>query len=768
MIKLTHNDLLKFGQLLGYPLHSLGLCQGFSGMLMQAILVQEEEQFWARLNFIAKYKYNFSLLTNKIEKTKLKAQKTKEQLNEQDIELLELLAFYDGIELYLMSSNHRDVFNNRYVSPNNLDEVYSLTHSKKLEQNNLMILLDRVYAFNRASLTDYLNDLETVVNNYPNLPILVRSSNHSVLLKYNKHNSEKPWMYVDTNDFSTYPKRSRYYRELNTEELVHGLFNSLSQNSEHIVFNATLVTTQKQPFLERRELEQLRRKYPINPEQAVMYDKYGTGLLYLSCQYGNVEVIHNLLAYKDIKINEARPDQTTPLYIACQNGNIDAIKLLLARKDIKINQARDDGVTPFYIACLKGHIEAIQLLLTHENLDINKAMLYGATLLYIACENGDIGVIKILLSHPDIKVNEARNDGVTPLFIACMNGHIEAIKLLLAHEKIEINKATPKGVTPLFIACQQGHMEAIKLLLAHERIEINKAMPNGVTSLFIACKQGHIEAIKLLLAHKNIKINEAMPNGVTPLLFTCQNGHIEAIKLLLAHESIEINKAMPNGATPLFIACKQGNIEVIKLLLSHKDIDINQTDNYGISPLYIACQNGNCHVVTVLLQSNKINVNCVSLEENTPLLISCLSSSTINNNELFHLLLANNADVFHKNNNGETALDIAFMRKNNEAIEEILTYAKMSNLSLGSLLSLETQKKARAWASLDNSNSLPDVKQFVQKNLPETSSTAAKLSGVGLFTADACNNENAPSDILSEKEKQSTVDIPMKLKPRLN
>ncbi|WP_298625601.1 hypothetical protein [uncultured Legionella sp.] len=212
MAKLTHDDLVKLGLLLGYPLSPKGLCAGFSGMLMQAILAQEEEQFWQRLKLIEYYKTDFTSLIRVMEEVKLKA-KTK-KLDEQDIEFLELLAFYEGIELYLQPHNHQDVFDKRPVSQSYLNDIYALTHSRKQEHTNLRILLNKAYAFSHSRLINYLNDLETVLIDYPNLPILIENSYHRILLKYNKNHAKKNWMFVDTNDFEAYPKLSSYYREL--------------------------------------------------------------------------------------------------------------------------------------------------------------------------------------------------------------------------------------------------------------------------------------------------------------------------------------------------------------------------------------------------------------------------------------------------------------------------------------------------------------------------------------------------------------------------
>ncbi|WP_298628389.1 ankyrin repeat domain-containing protein [uncultured Legionella sp.] len=403
MAQLTHSDLVEFGQLLGYSSISGGICQGFSGMLMQAILVGKEDQFWKRIKLIEKYQSNFSLLINMIDAVKLKAI-AKQELSEDDIELLELIAFYDGIKLYLRPDTHQEVFDNRCMSQNNLNDIYALTHPEKLKQNDFTILLHQLYALKRSDLKKYLNDLETELSIHPNLPILIRGAKHSVLLKYNRHNVENPWMYVDINDD---PKSNNYYRELNSHALVHALFDSLSEHYEHILFSSTLVAPSTHPLNEASALANLKNQYKISPEQAIMYDESGTGLLFIACNQDNIEAIKLLLTHKDIEINKAMQDGCTPLFMACQQGQTEVIKLLLAQEGIEINQTDNNGCTPLFMACQQGHTEAVKLLLAKEGIAINTT-----------------------------------TNGYSPLHIACYKGHVEIMKLLLAQEGIEIRTST--------------------------------------------------------------------------------------------------------------------------------------------------------------------------------------------------------------------------------------------------------------------------------------------------------------------------------------
>ena len=444
MKKLTHKNLVELGQLLGYPLiKDGGLCHGFSCMLMQAILAQEEPQFWQRLKLIEAYD-DFPSLKNAIEGVKLKVKDNQEALSLTDMELLEIPILYEGVELYLQPMTHADVLNKNKSFD---DDIYRLAHPVKLEGDTISLPLDKEYAGNKDNLKNYINNLEVILFKHPNLPILVESINHSVLLKYNSNNTKQSWLYVDTNDFQKYPNDANYYRELNSTELVDSLFNSLNPESEYIVFNMAVVAGSTHPVNEDKSLQQFQVTNKLNKEHATIYDQRGAGLL----------------------------------LIACKNGHAEAVKLLLAQDGIEINKENSDGETPLFMACFYGHAEAVKLLLAHPGIDINIASSKGTTPLVMACQKGHVEAVKLLLAHPGIEINKASPDGFTPLHIACRS--LATLENKMLFDVLLNNKADPalknsEGKTALDIAFSHQNNAAIEALVLFA-----KDKPLSLTSL---------------------------------------------------------------------------------------------------------------------------------------------------------------------------------------------------------------------------------------------------------------------------------------------
>lgn len=440
MSKLTHKDLVSFGQLLGYQLDQHGICAGFTGMLMQAILAKGEEQFWARLKLLEAYKTNYPGLLKEIDsaRTKVKnlTQVDTQALDEHDIVRIELLAFYEGIELYQMPTNHRYLFNGRIITQRNLNDIYSLTYNNSLQQNSLKILLTKSYAFNQNSLTDYFNGLAEELSKYPVSSILISADHHITLLKYEPCDAEHPWMFADINDGARYPEHPDYYRKLATKELADNLFYSLSAEFKPNLFHLTFVVNNNK-LIDYDPLSQWCNQYPITPDQATIYDKYGRGLLIESCEQGDINSIKILLTCPDLDINKASSDGATALYAAFFFEQIEVIRLLLKHPGIDVNKINPNGETVLHNACHQERVDLIELLLSCTDIDINKTSITGLTALDVACDMGEIRIIQRLLSHQAIDLCKLR-DNTMALDRAFIQNNDKVILEFMKH--IEKNK----------------------------------------------------------------------------------------------------------------------------------------------------------------------------------------------------------------------------------------------------------------------------------------------------------------------------------------
>ena len=99
-------------------------------MLSQAWLVSDADTLFKRLTFIEGYQKDFKKLKIDIDQARqtVKTQQRNLSLDERTKTLLEIMAFYDGIELYLRPMEHGDLFaSNKYIMQNHVTEIYNFT-----------------------------------------------------------------------------------------------------------------------------------------------------------------------------------------------------------------------------------------------------------------------------------------------------------------------------------------------------------------------------------------------------------------------------------------------------------------------------------------------------------------------------------------------------------------------------------------------------------------------------------------------------------------
>jgi len=493
--RLTHGNLLNLANLLEYNLGNSGLCQGFSGMWMQAVLAGEEEElhFFERLAFIESYKPDFTQLKKEIDDAFDVIKKLSNDITEIEKQLLnnslessvvselqnklpilgivrniileryrilfEIPTFFDGVKLYLEPWNDkgRAVFS-KILNQQDIQVILSFTQSKQLKANfvnDYSVLTPSPYTLTAPELVGYFGRLTKVL---PNVPILFSSENHSVCLRYNT--KQACWRYIDTNNFGT---TASYYQELSTENLVSAIFKSFD-NKKYIAFFIQAVVPGQGAHLDSLQAQLDQMPYPVK-EQVSRITETNRNSLYFACMLGKINTVQKLLD-AGAQVNQPITNNgISLLYIAAQHGHLNIVRTLLD-KGANTNQLKTSGASPLYIAAQNEHIDIVKALLA-KGAEANQATSDGATPLFIAAQNGNFEIAMALLAK-GAQVNQTRTiDGASPLFIAVQNGHLNVVKALL-DKGANANHLMTSGASPLYIAAQHGHIDIGMALLARD------------------------------------------------------------------------------------------------------------------------------------------------------------------------------------------------------------------------------------------------------------------------------------------------------------
>ncbi|WP_148263575.1 ankyrin repeat domain-containing protein, partial [Legionella drancourtii] len=343
----THTIVRKLSVSLGYRNNTTGRCHGFSLRWIEACLLGEEHLFAERINTIVS---GAEVLVNSIQTVK---EKKGQDLTKEDMTLLDVLAFFESLELYHSPSVHFSLFN---ASLGQLD-IEELSYYASSDGIKSLGGLVRIYSepgiYAKEEIKEYLDSLglileSTYTASKEPLGIVLSSNNHTIALTYKP---ESGWGFMDINQ---YPSLAFMIHE--TDLLAERIIESFkSDDSPYSAFNTSVFTTGKHLQLcnLREKLEQFVTSPQLIKEMAGRVANE-IGLTYIAASHGHVSVITELEKY-GADLNKAAPNKVTPTYIAAKHGHISVIAELAKHERVDLNKANNNGETPVLIAANNGH-----------------------------------------------------------------------------------------------------------------------------------------------------------------------------------------------------------------------------------------------------------------------------------------------------------------------------------------------------------------------------------------------------------------------------
>lgn len=288
----------------------------------------------------------------------------------------------------------------------------------------------------------------------------------------------------------------------------------------------------------------------------------------------------------------------------------------------------------------------------YRTLPLDDKDLFGDTLLDIALNFADVEALKILLER-NVAVNEVNRNGNRPLHNLILSSEyknlddvLTCIELLLDNGASVLRK-NDMGETPILSAIRGNYVEILELFIKRNlKLDLKDSYGNGPLHIAAySCNSNNEEKkkkiFKLLLdagIENDIKNDDGYTSidilanqRVNPILFSILKGEYDFDN---PNSTSNLTSAMS-----LHSAILSSNYDVIKVHLK-VGTDINEiseenNNSYGLSPLGVAC-----HILDF---------------------------------ESVELLLKNGADLNLKNNDGQSAMDIAVENNNEDLINWLLT-----------------------------------------------------------------------------------------------
>jgi len=424
----------------------------------------------------------------------------------------------------------------------------------------------------------------------------------------------------------------------------------------------------------------------INAENTVIYhdmDGFFTALYY-AIESNSYKII-KLLLDKGAVIKSVWDNyiwgSCPELAAAVKNGNIKIVKLLMkSGADI---QKEDTGPRLVSAALdLKKLDMALFLknsnaLKNAEKYDLNVIMVRAASL-------GSIDLVSTCLDMgADIREDERLHSGedeesATTLGAASAYGQLKLVKYLVENNIITDKKMyQDDGVLP---AAKNGHLEIIKYLVGRGA-KTDHYMRQA--PLMAAVRHKNHDIITYLVETKKVDVNEIWCRSISnqkvcdsAVANAIEIDSLDLVKYFIAHGA---NMAGPNSAdrkvsetayNAIGAACKFGRTEILNYLIDRYRMDFG-SGNYAsraMAYIFLAIENNHADIVKILIAHN-INKNKDWYETNP-----IVHAAKIWKNEIVKILLQEGEDPLRPDENGESALGLAYAYKDQDLINTILAY----------------------------------------------------------------------------------------------
>jgi ankyrin repeat protein len=167
-----------------------------------------------------------------------------------------------------------------------------------------------------------------------------------------------------------------------------------------------------------------------------------------------------------------------------------------------------------------------------------------------------------------------------------------------------------------------------------------------------ASKFNDLSAVRNLVS-KGVSPNTTDSVGDPMLNIAIRDKSYDVINYLIANEATDVDLSNKSGETPLMIASINGDLAVVRILVEQRKAEIN---HIGWTPLHYACSRGHLDIASYLIAKGA-NIDSLSQSNTTPLMMAVSSG----NESLVKLLLDKGANLRSRNDQGLTAIDIAYI-----------------------------------------------------------------------------------------------------------
>ncbi|XP_021716239.1 ankyrin repeat-containing protein At5g02620-like [Chenopodium quinoa] len=237
-------------------------------------------------------------------------------------------------------------------------------------------------------------------------------------------------------------------------------------------------------------------------ELLIKQNQAGETALYSAAEYGQIEVIKELIKYYDpVAASIKAKNGYDAFHVAAKQGDLVTLKLLMETHPDLSMTYDTSNTTALQTAATQGHIEVVNFLLESGSGLATIARSNGKTALHAAARNGHVAVVKALLEKEPAITTRTDKKGQTALHMAVKGQNLEIVEELIKAGPALINMTDSKDNTALHIATRKGRCQIVTRLLAEDGTDTTVVNRAGETALDTAEKMSHPQISETLRVH---------------------------------------------------------------------------------------------------------------------------------------------------------------------------------------------------------------------------------------------------------------------------
>jgi ankyrin repeat protein/uncharacterized glyoxalase superfamily protein PhnB len=244
--------------------------------------------------------------------------------------------------------------------------------------------------------------------------------------------------------------------------------------------------------------------------------------------------------------------------------------------------------------------------------------------------------------------------------------------------KAEIEQRQTKDVRAFFDACANGDDEALRALLAKDPTRVRTSMSHpqthygGWTGLHEAAKHGHVSAVRLLLEHGADPNAREVGDNTYPLHWAAAHGHLETVRALLdaggdVHGIGDVHELDVIGWATVFHA--PGD-EPTQMDAARRDLVSLLVERGARHHIFSAMSVGDPDLIQKVVEDNPeaLDRRMSRFEQGQTPLHFAMSRKRY---DILDVLIGLGADLEAEDQSGQTALAVAMLRGDREAMRRL-------------------------------------------------------------------------------------------------